>query len=53
VTKGAVMPIDQCHALAKVWYEGRLDGAWRPRSIDEKQAILERVGLVSPFWRLT
>ncbi len=47
------MPIEECHALAKVWYQGRLNPDWRPRSTDEKQAIFERIGLVGPFWRLT
>jgi hypothetical protein len=25
---------------------------WRPRSRDENQAILDRLGLGGPFWRL-
>jgi hypothetical protein len=38
--------------LALEWWGGRLDPDWRPRSPDESQAILERVGLTGPFWRL-
>jgi hypothetical protein len=38
--------------LAHAWWSDRLDPAWRPRSGAENQAILDRLGLVGPFWKL-
>jgi hypothetical protein len=38
--------------LAHAWWDTRLAPDWRPRSRDENQAILERVGLTGEFWRL-
>ena len=38
--------------LAHAWWDTRLDPDWRPRSRDENQAILERLGLIGPFWNL-
>jgi hypothetical protein len=35
------------------WYDDRLDLNWRRRTIPERQAILDAVGLDGPFWRLT
>lgn len=49
---GAVVPIAQLAELARRWYGGRLDPWWRPRSVEESQAILTEVGLRGDFWRL-
>jgi hypothetical protein len=38
--------------LAHRWWGDRLSPAWRPRTRDESQAILDRVGLTGPFWQL-
>jgi len=38
--------------LGREWYRGRLEEAWRPRSLEEKAEVLERVGLEGEFWRL-
>jgi len=38
--------------LAFAWWSDRLDPDWRPRTRDESQAILERVGLTGEFWQL-
>jgi len=38
--------------LAHAWWDTRLRPDWRPRSRDENQSILRRVGLVDPFWTL-
>ncbi|HEY1317800.1 MAG TPA: hypothetical protein VGF10_11315 [Gaiella sp.] len=38
--------------LAVAWWSSRLDPDWRPRTRDESQAILDRLGLTDPFWRL-
>lgn len=43
----------QMWELARRWYGDRLEPGWRPRTLDESQAILERVGLRGPFWRLS
>jgi hypothetical protein len=50
---GGVMRVAQLHALAQRWYGDRLDPDWRPRSVEQSQAILETVGLTDPFWRLS
>ena len=38
--------------LARDWYGDRLDPAWRPRSREAAQRILETHGLVGERWRL-
>ena len=38
--------------LGLAWYADRLDRDWRPHTRDQNQAILDRLGLVSDFWRL-
>jgi hypothetical protein len=38
--------------LAHAWWDTRLDPDWQPRSRNESQAILDRLGLVGPFWTL-
>jgi hypothetical protein len=38
--------------LAVAWWSDRLDPEWRPRTREQNQAILDRLGLVSPFWQL-
>jgi hypothetical protein len=49
---GAVVPVAQLAALASEWWHDRLDSTWRPHTREENQAILDRVGLTGPFWRL-
>jgi hypothetical protein len=49
---GATVRLEVLAALARDWYGDRLDPGWRPRSVAESQAILERHGLTGPFWRL-
>lgn len=39
--------------LARAWYDDRLEPGWRRRTVPERQAILDAVGLQGPFWRLT
>ena len=38
--------------LAHAWWGDRLDPAWRPHTREQNQAILDSVGLTSPFWLL-
>jgi hypothetical protein len=40
------------HELARAWWESRLDPGWRPRTVEEAQAILDGLGLQGEFWRL-
>lgn len=49
---GEVVPMSQLADLAAAWWGDRLAPDWRPRTREEGQAILERVGLTGPFWRL-
>ena len=52
VPVGARFPPEQLWALAKRWYDDRFDIDWRRRSVAERQAILDEVGLIGDFWRL-
>jgi hypothetical protein len=49
---GATMSAGKLCELAHAWYEDRLDPEWRPHTTEQNQAILERLGLTSDFWRL-
>jgi hypothetical protein len=44
--------LDALWRLARRWYEDRLRPGWRHLSLDEARAILDEMGLTSPFWRL-
>jgi hypothetical protein len=46
------MTLDQCWALSRRWYDGRLDPGWRGRTARSAQTIFESVGLVGDFWRM-
>jgi alkylmercury lyase-like protein len=51
-SRGAVLTLEETWRLAKAWYVDRRDPAWRPRSREEAQAVLDGVGLTEPFWKL-
>jgi hypothetical protein len=51
-TPGATIPAQQLCDLAHAWWDTRLAPDWQPRSREDNQAILTRVGLVEPFWQL-
>jgi len=53
ITRGAVFDLARLWRLATVWYDDRLNSDWRRRTIQERQAILDAVGLTGSFWRLT
>ena len=38
--------------LAHAWWGNRLAPDWRPRTLEESQATLERLGLTGEFWQL-
>ena len=50
--RGATIPAQTLCDLAHAWWDTRLEPDWRPRNRDENQAILDRLGLVGPFWEL-
>jgi hypothetical protein len=50
---GATFGATTLNELARRWWSGRLDPAWRPRPVEESQAILDDVGLSGDFWQLT
>ncbi len=50
--RGAVMPIATLAELSAAWWGNRLAPDWQPRPREEGQAILDRLGLIGPFWRL-
>ena len=52
ITVGAVFELAQLWKLATAWYDDRLNATWRRRTLPERQAILDAVGLTSAFWRL-
>jgi glutathione S-transferase len=52
-TPGATLRVADLAALALAWWSDRLDPDWRPHTRDQNQAILDRLGLTSQFWRLS
>ncbi len=50
---GAIFDLERLWQLAQRWYDDRLDLDWRRKPVADRQVILDRVGLVGPFWRLT
>jgi hypothetical protein len=49
---GATIPVAKLSELAHAWWSDRLSPDWQPRTRDESQAILDRLGLTGDFWRL-
>ena len=49
---GATLPVAKLNELAHAWWRDRLAPDWRPRSREQNQAILDRLGLTGEFWRL-
>ena len=49
---GATIAVTKLSELAHAWWSDRLDADWRPRTRDQNQAILDRLGLTGDFWRL-
>jgi hypothetical protein len=49
---GSTIPITRLAYLANAWWSSRLSPDWRPRTREENQAILDRLGLTGPFWSL-
>jgi hypothetical protein len=49
---GATVLAPHMNELARTWWWSRLDPGWRPRSVEDSQALLEAVGLTGDFWSL-
>ncbi|MBT8202492.1 MAG: hypothetical protein HKN74_00145 [Acidimicrobiia bacterium] len=49
---GARFPPEQLWELATRWYDDRFDLDWGRRTVEERQAILDEVGLIGAFWHL-
>ena len=49
---GATIRITKLAQLANGWWGDRLAPEWRPRTKEQNQAILDRLRLTGPFWRL-
>ena len=49
---GATTTVATLSELAHAWWGDRLDPGWQPRTREQNQAILDRLGLVGGFWRL-
>jgi hypothetical protein len=50
--RGATIAITKLAELAEAWWGDRLAPDWQPRSREQNQAILTRLGLTDPFWNL-
>ncbi len=44
---------EQLWELGRRWYGDRLQFDWRRRTLAERQAILDAVGLTGDFWDLS
>ena len=49
---GKIIPVLKLVELAYAWWGDRLDQDWQPHTLEQNQAILDRLGLTGPFWRL-
>jgi hypothetical protein len=49
---GATITATQMNDLARAWWWTRLDPGWRPRAVEDSQAILDGLGLTGEFWTL-
>jgi hypothetical protein len=49
---GKTMSAGKLCELAHAWWGDRLSPDWRPRTREESQSILNRLGLTAEFWQL-
>jgi len=51
--RGAVLTLDQCFRLAKIWYSpDRREENWRRFTLEESEKIFHDLGLTSEDWKL-
>ncbi len=49
---GATIQIQTLAELANAWWGDRLAPDWVPRTREQNQSILDRLGLSGDFWKL-
>ncbi len=49
---GATIGVATLCELAHLWWSDRLDPDWKPRTREQNQAILDRLGLMGEPWQL-
>jgi len=49
---GATISAAKLSELAHAWWHDRIAPDWVPRTREQNQAILERLGLTDEFWQL-
>ena len=49
---GATLTATKLNELARAWWWSRLDPGWRPRTLEESQAILNSLELTGDFCQL-
>lgn len=52
-TPGTTLTARQLSDLAHAWWGTRLAPDWRPRTLQQNQAILDGLGLTGQFWNLS
>ncbi len=51
-TPGATITVSKLSELAHAWWSDRLTPDWQPRTREQNQTILDRLGLNGQFWQL-
>ena len=49
---GATLTAAKMNEVSRAWWVSRLDPGWRPRTVQESQAILDSARLTDDFWQL-
>ncbi len=49
---GETISVAKLSELAHAWLGDRFSPNWRPRTVEQSQAIFDRLGLTGEFWRL-
>ena len=49
---GITVSVDKLSELAHAWWSDRLDPDWKPRTREQSQGILDRLGLTGTAWQL-
>ena len=49
---GATITVAKLSELAFAWWDDRISPEWEPRTREQNQAILDRLGLTGTFWQL-
>jgi hypothetical protein len=49
---GATTTVAKLSELAHAWWDDRVSPDWVPRTREQNQAIVDRLGLTGPFWQL-